>query len=432
MSMQYVLAKAILPNLNSNDTAVEDHEAERRSCETIRELYSLGDEYRKRAAKEIANMFFHDDVVRQGIYFFREFDDFEDTNLRPPRRSNARGLFVDYRSEFSRHEKMPRLKMEKEREEDEWLCPDSSPPEKRVKKKKKYDFKKTHGNSKYTNDHEAMLMEEMHKMLQHASKHFPRIIEMASRLEPERFQREGLALLGSSSLEVFELLLQLLLNLDAKNLKQFCPEALNLPREDVAIQLHALSRAISMRELQPPEVDEEEAIRRATAASLGDFTQPSHERRREDSDEVEQRSPIYDKVNFWFLAKLPDLLPESVTVPIDMYKCETIYDLMVKISQWTMRRVKVSEMILELDGRKLRKYETIDEAGIRENSELVLRTETKKRGGDFFVDDDDEDEDEDDILGGGESDSERSDASYESKYEFEYEDPSSSEGSDDD
>jgi hypothetical protein len=191
-----------------------------------------------------------------------------------------------------------------------------------------------------------------------------------------------------------------------------------------------------MRELQPPEVDEEEAIRRATAASLGDFTQPSHERRREDSDEVEQRSPIYDKiyhkVNFWFLAKLPDLLPESVTVPIDMYKCETIYDLMVKISQWTMRRVKVSEMILELDGRKLRKYETIDEAGIRENSELVLRTETKKRGGDFFVDDDDEDEDEDDILGGGESDSERSDASYESKYEFEYEDPSSSEGSDDD
>ena len=195
-----------------------------------------------------------------------------------------------------------------------------------------------------------------------------------------------------------------------------------------------------MRELQPPEVDEEEAIRRATAASLGDFTQPSHERRREDSDEVEQRSPIYDKVNFWFLAKLPDLLPESVTVPIDMYKCETIYDLMIKISQWTMRRVKVSEMILELDGRKLRKYETIDEAGIRENSELVLRTETKKRGGDFFVDDDDEDEDEDedDILGGGESDSERSDASYESEYEFEYEDPSSSssvsssEGSDDD
>jgi hypothetical protein len=443
MSMQYVLAKAILPNLNSNGTAVEDHEAERRSCETIRELYSLGDEYRKRAAKEIANMFFHDDVVRQGIYFFREFDDFEDTNLRPPQRSNARGLFVDYRSEFSRHEKMPRLKMEKEREEDEWLCPDSSPPEKRVKKKKKYDFKKTHGNSKYTNDHEAMLMEEMHKMLQHASKQFPRIIEMASRLEPERFQREGLALLGSSSLEVFELLLQLLLNLDAKNLKQFCPEALNLPREDVAIQLHALSRAISMRsvrELQPPEVDEEEAIRRATAASLGDFTQPSHERRREDSDEVEQRSPIYDKVNFWFLAKLPDLLPESVTVPIDMYKCETIYDLMVKISQWTMRRVKVSEMILELDGRKLRKYETIDEAGIRENSELVLRTETKKRGGDFFVDDydEDEDEDEDDILGGGESDSERSDASYESEYEFEYEDPSSSssvsssEGSDDD
>ena len=435
MSMQYVLAKAILPNLNSNGTAVEDHEAERRSCETIRELYSLGDEYRKRAAKEIANMFFHDDVVRQGIYFFREFDDFEDTNLRPPRRSNARGLFVDYRSEFSRHEKMPRLKMEKEREEDEWLCPDSSPPEKRVKKKKKYDFKKTHGNSKYTNDHEAMLMEEMHKMLQHASKQFPRIIEMASRLEPERFQREGLALLGSSSLEVFELLLHFLLNLDAKNLKQFCPEALNLPREDVAIQLHALSRAISMRsvrELQPPEVDEEEAIRRATAASLGDFTQPSHERRREDSDEVEQRSPIYDKVNFWFLAKLPDLLPESVTVPIDMYKCETIYDLMLKISQWTMRRVKVSEMILELDGRKLRKYETIDEAGIRENSELVLRTETKKRGGDFFVDDDDEDEDEDDILGGGESDSERSDASYESEYDFEYEDPSSSEGSDDD
>ena len=432
MSMQYVLAKAILPNLNSNGTAVEDHEAERRSCETIRELYSLGDEYRKRAAKEIANMFFHDDVVRQGIYFFREFDDFEDTNLRPPRRSNARGLFVDYRSEFSRHEKMPRLKMEKEREEDEWLCPDSSPPEKRVKKKKKYDFKKTHGNSKYTNDHEAMLMEEMHKMLQHASKQFPRIIEMASRLEPERFQREGLALLGSSSLEVFELLLHFLLNLDAKNLKQFCPEALNLPREDVAIQLHALSRALSMRELQPPEVDEEEAIRRATAASLGDFTQPSHERRREDSDEVEQRSPIYDKVNFWFLAKLPDLLPESVTVPIDMYKCETIYDLMLKISQWTMRRVKVSEMILELDGRKLRKYETIDEAGIRENSELVLRTETKKRGGDFFVDDDDEDEDEDDILGGGESDSERSDASYESEYEFEYEDPSSSEGSDDD
>jgi hypothetical protein len=432
MSMQYVLAKAILPNLNSNGTAVEDHEAERRSCETIRELYSLGDEYRKRAAKEIANMFFHDDVVRQGIYFFREFDDFEDTNLRPSRRSNARGLFVDYRSEFSRHEKMPRLKMEKEREEDEWLCPDSSPPEKRVKKKKKYDFKKTHGNSKYTNDHEAMLMEEMHKMLQHASKQFPRIIEMASRLEPERFQREGLALLGSSSLEVFELLLQLLLNLDAKNLKQFCPEALNLPREDVAIQLHALSRAISMRELQPPEVDEEEAIGRATAASLGDFTQPSHERRREDSDEVEQRSPIYDKVNFCFLAKLPDLLPESVTVPIDMYKCETIYDLMVKISQWTMRRVKVSEMILELDGRKLRKYETIDEAGIRENSELVLRTETKKLGGDFFVDDDDDDEDEDDILGGGESDSERSDASYESEYEFEYEDPSSSEGSDDD
>ncbi len=113
-----------------------------------------------------------------------------------------------------------------------------------------------------------------------------------------------------------------------------------------------------------------------------------------------------------------------------MYKCETIYDLMIKISQWTMRRVKVSEMILELDGRKLRKYETIDEAGIRENSELVLRTETKKRGGDFFVDDDDEDED--DILGGGESDSERSDASYESEYEFEYEDPSSSEGSDND
>ena len=121
----------------------------------------------------------------------------------------------------------------------------------------------------------------------------------------------------------------------------------------MAIQLHALSRALSMRELQPPEVDEEEAIRRATAASLCDFTQPSHERRREDSDEVEQRSPIYDKVNFWFLAKLPDLLPESVTVPIDMYKCETIYDLMVKISQWTMRRVKVSEMILELDGEKI-------------------------------------------------------------------------------
>ena len=117
-----------------------------------------------------------------------------------------------------------------------------------------------------------------------------------------------------------------------------------------------------------------------------------------------------------------------------MYKCETIYDLMLKISQWTMRRVKVYEMILELDGRKLRKYETIDEAGIRENSELVLRTETKKLGGDFFVDDDDddEDEDEDDILGGGESDSERSDASYESEYDFEYEDPSSSEGSDDD
>ena len=116
-----------------------------------------------------------------------------------------------------------------------------------------------------------------------------------------------------------------------------------------------------------------------------------------------------------------------------MYKCETIYDLMVKISQWTMRRVKVSEMILELDGKKLRKYETIDEAGIRENSELVLRTEAKKRG-DFFVDDydEDEDEDEDDNLGGGESDSERSDASYESEYEFEYEDPSSSEGSDDD
>jgi len=118
-------------------------------------------------------------------------------------------------------------------------------------------------------------------------------------------------------------------------------------------------------------------------------------------------------------------------VPIDMYKCETIYDLMVKISQWTMRRVKVSEMILELDGKKLRKCETIDEAGIRENSELVLRTETKKRG-DFFVDDYDDDEDEDDNLGGGESDSERSDASYESEYEFEYEDPSSSEGSDDD
>ena len=182
-----------------------------------------------------------------------------------------------------------------------------------------------------------------------------------------------------------------------------------------------------MTGLQPLEMDEEEAIRRATVASLGDFTQPSRERRRENSDEVEQRSPIYDKVNFWFLAKLPDLLPESVTVPIDMYKCETIYDLMVKISQWTNRQVKVSEMILELDGKKMRMYETIDEAGIRENSELVLRTETKKR---------DEDEDEDDILrggGGGESDSERSDASYESEYEFEYEDPSSSsEGSDDD
>jgi hypothetical protein len=117
--------------------------------------------------------------------------------------------------------------------------------------------------------------------------------------------------------------------------------------------------------------------------------------------------------------------------------------LMVKISRWTNRQVKVSEMILELDGKKMRMYETIDEAGIRENSELVLRTETKKR---------DEDEDEDDIFrggGGGESDSERSDAwyeseyefeyeseyefEYESEYEFEYEDPfSSSEGSDDD
>ena len=322
----------------------------------------LGDEYRN-SCENHEHVFL---TLSGKDLFLQEFDDFK-RNLRPPRRSNARGLFVDYRSEFSRHEKMPRLKMEKEREEDEWLCPDSSPPEKRVKKKKKYDFK-THGNSKFTNDLDAMIMEEMHKMVQHASKHYPRLIEMASRLEPERFQREGLALFGSPSLEVFELCLTLLHNLDAKNLKQFCPEALNLPREDVAIQLHALSRALSMRELQPPEVDEEEAIRRATAASLCDFTQPSHERRREDSDEVEQRSPIYDKVNFWFLAKLPDLLPESVTVPIDMYKCETIYDLMVKISQWTMRRVKVSEMILELDGRKLRKYNTIDEAGIRENS----------------------------------------------------------------
>ena len=187
-----MLAKAILPNVSSNGMAVEDHEAERRSCETIRKLYSLGDEYRKRAAKEIANMFCHDDVVRQGIYFFREFDDFEDTNLRPPQRSNARGLFADYRSEFSRHEKMPRLKMEKEREEDEWLCPDSSPPEKRVKKKKKYDFK-THGNSKFTNDLDAMIMEEMHKMVQHASKHYPRLIEMASRLEPEGFSAKAQA-----------------------------------------------------------------------------------------------------------------------------------------------------------------------------------------------------------------------------------------------
>ena len=266
-------------------------------------------------------------------------------------------------------------------------------------------------------------------MLQHTIQHYPRLIEMAPRLDPETFQHEGRALLNCSP-EMFELLLTVLHNLDAESLKHSCPQALNLRREDLVIQLQALS----MKGLQPLEMDEEEAIRRATVASLGDFTQPSRERRRENSDEVEQRSPkyvtsspIYDKVNFWFLAKLPDLLPESVTVPIDMYKCETIYDLMVKISQWTNRQVKVSEMILELDGKKMRMYETIDEAGIRENSELVLRTETKKR---------DEDEDEDDILrggGGGESDSERSDASYESEYEFEYEDPSSSsEGSDDD
>ena len=178
-------------------------------------------------------------------------------------------------------------------------------------------------------------------------------------------------------------------------------------------------------------MDEEEAIRRATAASLGDFTQPSsHERRREDSHKVEQRSPIYDKVNFRFLAILPDLLLEPVTVPIDMYKCETIYDLMVKISQWTNRQVKVSEMILELDGKKLRKFETIDEAGIRENSELVLRTETKKRDDD---EEDEDDEEDDDILGESDFSAQRSDASYESEYEFEYEDPSSSsEGSDDD
>ena len=112
-----------------------------------------------------------------------------------------------------------------------------------------------------------------------------------------------------------------------------------------------------------------------------------------------------------------------------MYKCETIYDLMVKISQWTNRQVKVSEMILELDGKKLRKFETIDEAGIRENSELVLRTETKKRDDD---EEDEDDEEDDDILGESDFSAQRSDASYESEYEFEYEDPSSSsEGSDD-
>ena len=99
-----------------------------------------------------------------------------------------------------------------------------------------------------------------------------------------------------------------------------------------------------------------------------------------------------------------------------------IYDLMVKISSGRCRRSLRNDT--ELDGRKLRKYNTIDEAGIRENSELVLRTETKKRGGDF-VDDDDEDEDGDDILSGGERIRAKH-ASYESEYEFEYEDPSSS------
>ena len=442
MSMQYVLAKAILPNVSSNGVAVEDEEVERRSCETLRNLYSPGDEYRFLAAQEIANMFFHDDVVRQGIYYFREFDDFEDTNLHPPRRSNARGLFKEYQNEFSRHENMPKLKMEKEREEMERMEEDLrvTSSEKKRTKKKKSDFNKkfsNQGDSKYTTTYDDV-MEEMHEMLQHTIQHYPRLIEMAPRLDPETFQHEGRALLNCSP-EMFELLLTVLHNLDAESLKHSCPEALNLRREDLVIQL----RALSMTGLQPLEMDEEEAIRRATVASLGDFTQPSRERRRENSDEVEQRSPIYDKVNFSFLAKLPDLLPESVTVPIDMYKCETIYDLMVKISQWTNRQVKVSEMILELDGKKMRMYETIDEAGIRENSELVLRTETKKR---------DEDEDEDDIFrggGGGESDSERSDAwyeseyefeyeseyefEYESEYEFEYEDPfSSSEGSDDD
>ena len=427
MSMQYVLAKAILPNVSSNGVAVEDEETERRSCETIRKLYSPGDEYRKRAAKEIANMFFHDHDVRQGIYYFREFDDFEDTNFLPPRRSNGRGLFKEYQNEFSRHENMPKLKMEKEREEMERMEEDMSvtSSEKKRTKKKKSDFNKkssNQGDSKYSNI-EGM-MEEMHKMLQRTIKHYPRLIEMAPRLDPETFQHEGCALLNCS-LEMFEMLLTVLHNLDAESLRHSCPEALNLRREDLGIQLQALS----MRGLQPPEIDEEEAIQRATAASLGDFTQPSHERPREDSDEVEQRSPIYDKVNFRFLAKLPDLLPEPVTVPIDMYKCETIYDLMVKISQWTNRQVKVSEMILELDGKKLRKFETIDEAGIRENSELVLRTETKKRDDD---EEDEDDEEDDDILGESDFSAQRSDASYESEYEFEYEDPSSSsEGSDD-
>jgi hypothetical protein len=439
MSMQYVLAKAILPNVSSNGVAVEDEETERRSCDTIRNLYSPGDEYRKRAAKEIANMFFHDDDVRKGIYYFREFDDFEDTNLHPPRRSNARGLFKEYQNEFSRHENMPRLKMEKEREELERIEADLgvTSPEKKRTKKKKSDSNKKSSNQGTMGEIEQM-MKEMLTMVPQNIKHYPRLIEMAQRLDPETFQREGRALLNCSP-EYFEMVLTLLHNLDAETLRHHCPEALNLRREDLVIQLQALSMR-GTRGLQPPEMDEEEAIRRATAASLGDFTQPSsHERRREDSHKVEQRSPIYDKVNFRFLAILPDLLLEPVTVPIDMYKCETIYDLMVKISQWTNRRLKVSEMILELDGKKLRKFETIDEAGIRENSELVLRTETKKHDDDVGVfdeeEEEDDDEDEDDDILGGESDfsAGRSDASYESEYEFEYEDPSSaSEGSDDD
>ena len=452
MSMQYVLAKAILPNVSSNGVAVEDEETERRSCDTIRNLYSPGDEYRKRAAKEIANMFFHDDDVRKGIYYFREFDDFEDTNLHPPRRSNARGLFKEYQNEFSRHENMPRLKMEKEREELERIEADlgvTSPEKKRTKKKKSDSNKKSSNQGTMAREAFRLLtrsptaggeieqmMEEMLTMVPQNIKHYPRLIEMAQRLDPETFQREGRALLNCSP-EYFEMVLTLLHNLDAETLRHHCPEALNLRREDLVIQLQALSMR-GTRGLQPPEMDEEEAIRRATAASLGDFTQPSsHERRREDSHKVEQRSPIYDKVNFRFVAELPDLLLEPITVPIDMYKCETIYDLMVKISSWTNRRLKVSEMILELDGKKLRKFETIDEAGIRENSELVLRTETKKRDDDvgvFDEEEEEEDDDDDDILD-GESDfsAGRSDASYESEYEFEYEDPSSSsEGSDDD